>query len=138
MHTESASNVDIPSLRESLLRDLRVVMEAAPENCSIGKFIPARTYACMLSLIHALKTHTTSTDLRPVLLELNGLMHIRDNRILFPLEQTGQIPKGHEDKVYSQLALLVRCLCPILPPAESWWHRLGRKMWKLTLWLNGE
>jgi hypothetical protein len=129
---------EVRRLKDTLLECLRVVLAACPARECQDVSIPARTLDSMSLVISALESNVILDELLPLVLRLNSFLHIRDNRIIYCLERDGMVPLGIEELTSGTLKELIHYLCPVRQRPESLWKRIGRKLWRFILWLNGE
>ena len=129
---------EVQRLKVTLVECLRIVQAACPARECQDVSIPARTLDAMSLVISALESNVILDELLPLVLRLNGFLHIRDNRIIYCLERDGMVPLGIEELTFGTLGELIRLLCPVRQRPEPLWKRIGRKLWRFVLWLNGE
>jgi hypothetical protein len=129
---------EIQSVKQSLLRCLRLVASARPHHECGGTSIPARTFDAIPPLIRALEQNLPSEELRPVFYAFNEWMHVRDVRIINGLERSGVVPAGVEEETYQMLNKLSAHLRPIVVPQTPLWRRALRRILRIMEWLNGE
>ena len=122
---------EIQDVKQSLLRCLRLVALARPHHKCGGTSIPAKTFDAIPPLIMALELDLPSDELKPVFYRFNGLMGVRDVRIIYGLEHSGVVPAGLEAETYQLLHKLSAHLRPIIVPQTPWWRRVPRRILRI-------